>query len=1484
LRINNFGIKFGFLFYTKKNKMIKKIFIITVLFLFTFSSFSQMGVEGSPISKTSVLSKEIKTLNIEKVSQEWIENAAKEDGRNGSVERIAKVFPTNINPYNSGTWETLLNGDRVWRLKVTANNAIGISTLFKDFYLPKGAKLFIYSPNYKKVLGAFTEANNHNSKVFAAEVVIGNTITLEYIEPKDQSNRGFFTLEGVGSFYKDVAFGENIIQVNESESCEVNINCSPEGTNWQDEKKGVARILTTSSGGQGWCTGSLVNNTNADCTPYFLTAYHCGDNSSTSQFLQYIFYFNYEFSGCTNGSTSPGYNSTTGATLKARSNDLSNGVTSSDFMLLEITGTIPSGVYYNGWDKTSTTPNGGVGIHHPAGDVKKISTFSSSPTTVGVSWAGNGYGVNPGSTHWNHAWSSTTNGHGVTEGGSSGSPLFNNTGNIIGTLSGGGSYCTATSSSDQYGKMSYHWQSNATANNRRLSPWLDPTNSGISTLAGTYAPCTIVPTNDAGITAVNQPTGTICGTNISPEVVLNNFGTNPLSTVTINYQINAGALQSYSWTGNLAQNTSTTITLANMVSPGGTNTFTASTSNPNGNSDNNNANNSTTGNYTTSTLVNLPVQENFESNTFPPTNWLLSNPDNSITWEHATTTGTGIGTKSMFMDNWDYNAPGQLDWFISETYDFSSVTNPNLTYDLAYAYYDQTNGSNVGYDTLGVAASTDCGASFFWLWKEGGTQLATAGGLGIEFIPSATDWQNKTLGLSSLIGQSSVQFAIIAKNGFGNNLYIDNINISSVAIPVPPVANFTSNTTTICVGESITFTDQSTNTPTTWNWNFSGLTPTSFIQNPNITFTTAGTYSVTLIATNADGSDSEIKTNYITVNAIPQISSFSTTNIICNGDYSGQIIVNMSSGQSPFLYNMNNGGNQNSNTFNNLAAGNYSFIVTDNNTCSNTSSTSISQPSILSLNFTNLNSTYCNLNSGSFNLNATGGTPNYSYSINGGPFQPSNSFMNLPSGNHTGTVQDANGCQASINIFVSNINETFTTTIQTTNSACGLNNGTATALINGTSNGYTFLWDNNQTTATASGLGVGTHTVTVTNNNGCTGVSTFNIGNVNAPIVSVQTTDILCNGQTTGIAVATISGGSPSYNLNWSFGGDSLTETHLDQGNYNLIVTDDASCQTTVSFSITEPPLLTINFSKTDEHCAKEDGIIEAIITGGESPYQYTWNNLATGNINNNLAAGSYSVTVVDQKDCIIQATTSIINIPAPIVNNAIITDISCAGENNGEVLIDYINGSSPIQTNWSNGTNNDDLLNVYGGTYTLSLIDAYACRTDSTFTILEPSPLSISLNVIDNSPNGVSNITANAIGGTQAYEYLWNTGSQAQVISNLSVGSYSITVTDANKCTTDSTVSIGSVAIQDTENIHLVNLYPNPSNRLIQLEIESKRISDIKITILNTLGQKLYSKELKNVIKNTEAIDVNDFANGIYYIELEINQQKEMLKFLKVD
>jgi hypothetical protein len=394
----------------------------------------------------------------------------------------------------SGSWHTLPDGGRICIMEIRAPGAKALSVLFDRFYIPDGGRLFIFSQDRMQVLGAYTSLNNSSSGLFAVQLIHGDRLTLEYEEPPSLAILPELRISSVAYAYRGVPDPGAPDGFGGAGPCEVNINC-PEGQNFQDEKKGVVRIQAYKNGSSYWCSGSLINNTRMDATPYVLSADHCYKGGTPDDLLQWIFYFSYDGPGCENPPVPPQERALTGATLKARGGDVT--VSGSDFLLVLLSDPIPDtfDVFLNGWNRINTPPRNGVGIHHPQGDIKKISTFTQKATTT--SWiGGNTY------THWLVTWAGTANGHGVTEGGSSGSALFDSAGMIVGALTGGGSSCDSSNLSepDYYGKFSYSWISCGPDSASRLQPWLDPDNTGVQVLAG--KPLSVATLNAAGTFAV----------------------------------------------------------------------------------------------------------------------------------------------------------------------------------------------------------------------------------------------------------------------------------------------------------------------------------------------------------------------------------------------------------------------------------------------------------------------------------------------------------------------------------------------------------------------------------------------------------------------------------------------------------------------------------------------------------------------------------------------------------------------------------------------------------------------------------------------------------------------------------------------------------------------------------------------------------------------------------------------------------------------
>ncbi len=471
--------------------MKKRLLLLTaLLFLVLSFGFSQSQLP----SLTKVFFD--KTIPLTIISAPDLNAIQQEDitrDKNGVLYRIGVDRPANITLNNTGLWKTLSNGDRQWQMHIKSPGAEAISFLFEVFKIYGGTTLNIQDVTGKPLHNMLTSKDVESHFMQNAALCFGDEMILTLHEPA-YTKASEILIDRIIYNYRSTG-NPSVQKINESEACEINVNCSPVGDNWQDEKKGVARIYVVEGGGAGWCTGSVVNNTALDCKPLFLTALHCGVSATTANMNQWKFYFRYESTNCTNPSAAGTLDDyfISGCVRLADAAD-GGGTTGSDFLLVQM-GTLANqaatittmksanfSCYWNGWDANTTATTGGACIHHPAGDIKKISTFNG--TTVSTTWG------SVSNTHWRVTWSANSNGHGVTEGGSSGSPLFNNSsGRIIGTLTGGGSFCTALTTPDRYGKMSYHWTSNGTPNNERLKTYLDPGNTGLLVLNGSSNPC-----------------------------------------------------------------------------------------------------------------------------------------------------------------------------------------------------------------------------------------------------------------------------------------------------------------------------------------------------------------------------------------------------------------------------------------------------------------------------------------------------------------------------------------------------------------------------------------------------------------------------------------------------------------------------------------------------------------------------------------------------------------------------------------------------------------------------------------------------------------------------------------------------------------------------------------------------------------------------------------------------------------------------------
>lgn len=840
----------------------RKLLLSALLLWGTVNGFAQQGDGGTP--RGFKYGPDLRNVDSYLHPTPDLEALHAEDEANektgGTFWRFGYHHTTDYTLNNSGTWTELPDGGRIWQLRVICRGAVSVNLIFKDTKIPEGCELYIYNEAHDFVLGKFTEYHLTDGQL-GTELVPGSTAILEYYVPASQVNEpGSLNLFKVSHGYRSAIDYEK--GLNTSGSCNMNVNC-PDGAPWADQKRGAVMLVSNNAGGSGFCSGSLINNTANDGKPYVLTANHC---SQGANFATWFFRFNWEAAGCSNPGTSPAYQSLGGSVLRARR-------TPSDFCLVEITGgliggTVPAAYnpYFNGWNNANTPPTSSFSIHHPDGDIKKIS-FDDDPSTAATAMGSENNGT------WRQQWDRNT----TTEGGSSGSPLFDQNGRIIGQLWGGGASCSAQTSPDYYGRLYNSWEPAGSNNTNQLKYWLDPSNSGATTLDG-YDPNAVSLAVDAQLAAVASPaSGTTCNTNFTPQVTIRNKGTNALTAVSVKYRIDNGTETNYAWTGNLASNATVALTLPAFTATPGNHVFKAYTSTPNGVADQNNSNDTVSVSFQVlnPTGQALPFSEGFESATFPPTGWTLENAAGQ-TWVR-TTAAAAQGTASARKDNLNDSQTGSLDNLITPYLNLSGGGSPTLTFKVAYARY------NANYfDSLIVWASGDCGVTWNRVYGKGNSTLATAPDNTAQsgFVPTAAQWRLETVNLAAYAGNDKVRLNFQCKNGYGQMLYIDDINIQGGNSA--PVASFSVSNNTPCAGQTVNFTNSSVGA-TSYSWNIPGGTPsTSTAANPSVVFNTAGNYTVTLTATNANGSQTSQQT--VTVGAVPATPVASSNSPVSGGN------------------------------------------------------------------------------------------------------------------------------------------------------------------------------------------------------------------------------------------------------------------------------------------------------------------------------------------------------------------------------------------------------------------------------------------------------------------------------------------------------------------------------------------------------------------------------------------------------------------------
>lgn len=701
-----------------------------------------------------------------------------------------------------------------------------------------------------------------------------------------------------------------------------------------------------------------------------------------------------------------------------------------------------------------------------------------------------------------------------------------------------------------------------------------------------------------------------------------------------------------------------------------------------------------------------------------------------------------------------------------------------------YSVVIVTNGNQfVGniYTTLTVnqiPTATAIGGAFC----ENSTISLTGGG-GVSYNWSgpngfSSSLQNPTITQATLAANGT--YSLVVSNSFGCS---DTTTTQVVVNPLPTPTITVSPNDTVCLGTQVALFATG---GVSYSWSVGGNGPST-----TWTPTTTGNLVPSVFVTDGNGC-SALEFLPMVVNPAPAVTAVATP-VTCFGGSNASITTNVSGGSS-FSYLWSNGAT--TPFVSGLPIGNYSVTVTNNFGCLATTTAVVTEPLAAVTASTTVTNVSCfGGTNGMITVNAFGGTGTYQYRIGNGPWVNNNVFSGLSTGNYTIMVRDANNCQFTLPVVNISGPAALTTNANGGSVTCnGDNNGTAVVSVVGGTLPYSYQWSNGGQGDSLVGLSAGMYIVTVTDANNCTVIDTAVVSQPAPVTFTFNQTNVQCNGQATGSITASAAGGTTpyQYRLNNGIWTSANTFSGLTAGSYSISVRDTNQCTAgPVTVAITEPIQLQLQMADTNAIC-NGNGSAWVIPSGGVAPYSFAWSN---GSSNDTIWAspGFYQVTVTDANNCVAVGAATIGQPIIPTIVGAV-DSVSCFGLADGGIDISP-SGVGPFTYNWSNGSTNQDLVNIGAGIYNIIVTGSNGCIGTNQFTVNQPAILAANVPSTTVACNGnLGSLTASVTGGTGPYTYTWSTTpvQTGMTATNLVAGlAYTVTVTDANGCTTQATGSV---------------------------------------------------------------------------------------------
>jgi gliding motility-associated-like protein len=649
--------------------------------------------------------------------------------------------------------------------------------------------------------------------------------------------------------------------------------------------------------------------------------------------------------------------------------------------------------------------------------------------------------------------------------------------------------------------------------------------------------------------------------------------------------------------------------------------------------------------------------------------------------------------------------------------------------------------------------------------------------------------------------------------------------------------------------------------PYTYNW----TGPNGFTSGAqNISSLAAGAYTCVISDTNnCSVTLNSTLAQPAVLSLSASVSEYNDYNISCNGGSNGSIDITVIGGTAPYFYSWSNGST--TEDLSNITAGTYSLVVSDANNCTANISATLAEPPVLSGATTvssyagNMNISCAGANDGSVTLSAAGGTLPYTYSWSGpnGFASSTANISGLAGGAYNYSVTDANGCTITSTLTLTEP-AAVTASLSTSSfnggyhlSCNGANDGTISAAMNGGTAPYTYSWSGPNGFASGaqniSSLAAGPYTCSMSDANNCPSVMSVTL--TEPAVLAFQGTaqNPSCYGGSNGTIDVTTAGGTAPYTYTWSNGTTTEDISNLTAGSYSLTLTDANGCAMSASYQLTAPSAVVLSVSSLSPSCSGQQGSIDLSVSGGTTPYSYSWSNGASTQDISMLSPGSYTATVTDGNNCT-STISAAIDAGSGLSVQGSVSNVMCYGNATGSIDVVVSHGAAPYSYSWSNGATTEDISGLTAGAYSLTVTDNSGCTVSGNYTVAQSSQLSCSVHspvLMGNHNISVFQGTDGSIdlavnGGSGPYTYTWTNGSIEEDLHNLTAGSYSVTVTDNNGCTSTAAIQLSQPLPLEMPN----GFSPNGdgSNEYFVVHgIEAFPAN--KIVIMNRWGNEVYSK-----------------------------------------